>query len=205
MALIRVNHQAEPPPCVATLTREQCVLQLQSSDVSLRRQAARELASHPDSTSLLCEHLSNESNLTVRSIIFSALIAHQSPSVAADLLCMLCSEDANLRGGAIEALQEMPEQVAPHIEAMLADPDSDVRIGVVAILAALRHPKVPGWLQAVVVTDPHVNVCAAAIDALAEVGEPEVIPDLRALAKRFAEVAFIQFAVDAASRRILGR
>jgi HEAT repeat protein len=118
---------------------------------------------------------------------------------------MLCSEDANLRGGAIEALQEMPEQVAPHIESMLADPDSDVRIGVVAILAALRHPKVPGWLQAVVVTDPHVNVCAAAIDALAEVGEPEVIPDLRALAKRFAEVAFIQFAVDAASRRILGR
>jgi len=99
----------------------------------------------------------------------------------------------------------MPNELAPHVEGMLVDPDSDVRIGVVAILAALRHPKVPIWLQEVIERDPHVNVCAAAIDALAEVGEPQSLPALAALAERFRDIAFVQFAVEAASRRILGR
>jgi len=64
---------------------------------------------------------------------------------------------------------------------------------------------VPEWLRQVVVTDPHVNVCAAALDALAEVGEPSAIPTLEVLAERFPDVAFIKFAVDAAIRRIRGR
>jgi hypothetical protein len=52
---------------------------------------------------------------------------------------------------------------------------------------------------------PHVNVCAEALDALAEVGEPDAIPALETLADRFPDVAFIKFAVDAAIRRIRGR
>jgi HEAT repeat protein len=95
--------------------------------------------------------------------------------------------------------------VAPQVEAMLGDPDSDVRIFAVNVLAALPHPMVPAWLRRVVTVDPHVNVCAAALDALAEVGEPEDIPALEALAERFADVAFIKFAVDAAVRRIRAR
>ena len=118
---------------------------------------------------------------------------------------LLGSEDANLRNGAIEALQQMPDEVAPHVEAMLADPDSDVRIFAVDVLSALPHPMVPEWLRRVVTLDPHVNVCAAALDALAEAGQPEVIPALEELADRFSDVAFIQFAVDAAIRRIRGR
>jgi HEAT repeat protein len=88
---------------------------------------------------------------------------------------------------------------------MLADPDSDVRIFAINVLAALPHPMVPKWLRHVVTTDPHVNVCAEALDALAEVGEPDAIPALEALGDRFRDVAFIQFAVDAAVRRIRGR
>ena len=45
---------------------------------------------------------------------------------------------------------------------------------------------------------------AAALDALAEVGEPDAIPALETLADRFPDVAFIRFAVDAAIRRIRG-
>jgi HEAT repeat protein len=88
---------------------------------------------------------------------------------------------------------------------MLADPDSDLRIFAINVLAALPHPDVPVWLRHVVASDPHVNVCAAALDALAEVGEPDAIPDLRALAERFSDVEFIRFAVDATIRRIRGR
>jgi HEAT repeat protein len=115
------------------------------------------------------------------------------------------SEDANLRNGAIEALQQMPDEVAPHVEAMLADPDSDVRIFAVDVLSALPHPMVPEWLRRVVTLDPHVNVCAAAFDALAEAGQPDVIPALGKAGRSFSDVAFIQFAVDAAIRRIRGR
>jgi HEAT repeat protein len=99
----------------------------------------------------------------------------------------------------------MPDEVAPHVESMLADPDSDVRIFAVNVLAGLRHPMVPEWLHRVVARDRHVNVCAAALDALAEVGEPDAVPALEALAARFSDVTFIKFAVDAAVRRIRGR
>jgi len=205
MALIKADTlpvALVPSPAV---TRSDLIGQLRSSDAADRRAAVRGLAAFPDCAGVLYENLTVEQNNSVRSLIFVELINHKSSAVAGDLLCLLASEDANLRGGAIEALQEMPDEMAPHVEAMLVDPDSDVRIGVVAILAALRHPKVPNWLQGVIERDPHVNVCAAAIDALAEVGEPQSIPALAALARRFHDVAFVQFAVDAARRRILGR
>ena len=185
--------------------QEQWIADLASDDISMRRRAAQALARIPDAVAVLCAHLANEQSLSVRSIILTGLIVHKSPAVVRGLLPLLGSEDANLRNGAIEALQQMPDEVAPHVEAMLADPDSDIRIFAVDVLSALPHPMVPEWLRRVVTLDPHVNVCAAALDALAEAGQPEVIPALEKLADRFSDVAFIQFAVDAAIRRIRGR
>jgi len=205
MGLIKIGEKSASPVGVPVIVRENLIDQLKSPDGTERRDAVRGMATLPDSMVLLYEHLTGETNNSVRSLIFVELINHKSFAVAGDLLCLLASEDANLRAGAIEALQEMPNELAPHVEGMLVDPDSDVRIGVVAILAALRHPKVPIWLQEVIERDPHVNVCAAAIDALAEVGEPQSLPALAALAERFRDIAFVQFAVEAASRRILGR
>jgi HEAT repeat protein len=185
--------------------RAQWIADLNSPDISTRRRAARALTALPDAVAVVCAHLSDEPNLSVRSIILTGLISNKSPDVVAGLLPLLGGEDANLRNGVIEALQQMPDEVAPHVEAMLAAPDSDVRIFAINVLAALPHPMVPEWLRRVVTVDPHVNVCAGALDALAEVGEPEVIPALEALADRFPDVAFIRFAVDAAARRIRGR
>jgi HEAT repeat protein len=184
--------------------REQWVADLASPNASERRQAARALSAMPNAVAVVCAHLADEPNLSVRSIILTGLIVNKSPAVVDGLLPLLRSEDANLRNGAIEALQQMPDEVAPRVEAMLADADSDV-IFAIDVLAALPHPMVPAWLRHVVTTDPHVNVCAEALDALAEVGEPSAIPALEALVDRFPNVAFIQFAVDAAVRRIRGR
>lgn len=188
----------------APRSREQWAADLASDDASVRRQAARTLSAMPDAVPMLCTHLANEPNLSVRSIVFTGLIVRSSPAVVEGLLPLLSSDDAGLRNGATEALQEMPDAVAPHVEAMLNDPDSDVRIFAVNVLSALPHPMVPEWLRRVVTLDPHVNVCAAALDALAEAGEPDTIPALEALADRFPDVAFISFAVDAAIRRIRG-
>jgi HEAT repeat protein len=207
MALVRRTAAAAADSQLDDAPRgqEQWVADLASDDTSMRRRAAQALARMPDTVTMLCAHLANEQNLSVRSIILTGLIVHKSPIVVRRLLPLLGSEDANLRNSAIEALQQMPDEVAPHMEAMLADPNSDVRIFAVHVLSALPHPMVPEWLRRVVTLDRHVNVCAAALDALAEAGQPEVIPALEDLADRFADVAFIQFAVDAAIRRIRGR
>ena len=208
MALVR--RAAWPVPADAardggSRDRGEWIADLASASAVTRRRAARVVAGMANAVPVMCVHLANEPNLSVRSIILTGLIANKSPAVVAGLLPLLGGEDANLRNGAIEALQQMPDEVAPHVEAMLAASDSDVRIFAINVLAALPHPMVPEWLRRVVTLDPHVNVCAEALDALAEVGEPDAIPALEALADRFPDVAFIRFAVDAAVRRIRGR
>ena len=49
----------------------------------------------------------------------------------------------------------------------------------------MPHPEAPLLAAEVVARDPHVNVCAAAVDGLAEVGDGGAIPALEALAERF--------------------
>jgi len=178
---------------------------LDSPEPGLRRAAVRELALHQDAAMVLCDHLDIENAPSVRAVIMTALIRMQTPEIAARLAALLRSDDAPLRNAAIEALQEMPACAAPHLRSLLSDPDSDVRIFAVNIMGALRHTAVPGWLCDVIRTEPHVNVCAAAVDALAEIGDVEALGDLEALRHRFASDAFMSFAIDTAIRRIRGK
>lgn len=126
----------------------------------------------------------------------------QSDAVVCGLLPCLRSEDAALRNGVIEALQRMPDALVPHIRPLLEDEDSDVRIFAVNVLGALAHPQAPRWLEAVLRCDPHVNVCAAAVEGLAELGDAASVPALGALPARFPAEPFIAFAVQAALARI---
>ncbi|MFL9829047.1 HEAT repeat domain-containing protein, partial [Rhodoplanes sp. SY1] len=85
---------------------------------------------------------------------------------------------------------------------LLSDTDSDVRIFAVNVLFSLRHPRVPQLAWDVIRTDPHVNVCAAAVDVLAELGTSEMHGDLEALVQRFPDEPFLRFAVSAAMKQI---
>jgi HEAT repeat protein len=138
-------------------------------------------------------------------MILTSLIRLQTPAIAGRLTRHLRSDDTALRNGAIEALQEMADSIAPHLRGLLNDPDSDVRIFAVNILGALRLADAPNLLAEVIRGETHINVCAAAIDALAEIGDFGVIPDLEALRTRFAADAFMAFAIDTAIRRIQGQ
>jgi HEAT repeat protein len=178
---------------------------LTSDDSGRRRAAVRDLASNPAAAEVLCDRIEIETAPSVRAVIFTVLIRMQTPEIAARLAALLRSEDVPLRNAAIEALQEMPESAAPCLRALLRDPDSDVRIFAVNVLGALRHAGVPGWLAEVIRTEPHVNVCAAAVDALAEIGDVEVLDDLGSLRDRFSTDAFMSFAIDTAMRRIRGQ
>jgi hypothetical protein len=76
------------------------------------------------------------------------------------------------------------------------------RIFAVNILESLRHPDVETWLIEVLETDTHVNVCATAVDLLAEVGTSAARKALLALKERFRDEPYIQFAADLSLRRI---
>lgn len=198
------RHEALPSPQAAPPALAALLTDLEADQPSVRRAAVRGLADHPEAVTDLCDRLEVEASPSVRAVLFTTLIQLQSPDVAARLADLLRSDDVPLRNAAIEALQEMPEAVAPHFERLLADDDSDVRIFAVNILATLRHAMASEWLTDVIRNDAHVNVCAAAVDGLTEVGGPEALPDLQDLRHRFAGNAFMEFAIDAAMRRIRG-
>ncbi len=173
---------------------------------SVRRAAVRALAEAggDESVKVLCGRLPAETDGPVREAIFLALAAIGGDAAVAGLLPLLSDEDPALRNGAIETLQQLPRPVAPRMEALLADPDSDVRIFAVNVAGNLRHPDVERWMLAVLRDDGHVNVVAAAIDTLAEVGTEAACADLERVVRRFPGDAFLAFTQRTALRRIRG-
>jgi HEAT repeat protein len=150
----------------------------------------------------LIEHIKQEADVSVREVILTTLIRTGDFTAVLGLVECLRSEDAALRNEAIDALKQMPEEVAPVMRGMLEDDDSDVRIFAVNILESLRHPLVESWLIDVIQTDAHVNVCAAAVDLLGEVGSMAAREALLGLKQRFPDEPYVQFAADLALRRI---
>ena len=208
MALVRAsNRPASAQAASEQLSRPSLAdlaVQLRSDEPALRRQAARDLALTTEGIPILCEHLEHEPAVSVRSVIMTSLIQSRSRAVVEGLARYLRSENTALRNEAIEALQDMPEEIAPYMERLLSDPESDVRIFAVNILSVLPDARAPEWLRNVILEDPHVNVCAAAVDCLAEVGTPDSIAALKQLRLRFGDHPFMIFAIDAAIRRIGG-
>jgi len=178
--------------------------QFHDEQVKVRRWAARDLAAHPQAVGALCERLHVEADPSVREAIFNSLLTIGTDQVAEGLLPLLRAEDAGLRNGAVDVLRQLPDAVGHRMEALLADPDPDVRIFAVDILQDLTHPEAPRWLLDVVATDPHVNVVTTALDRLAEVGTPDMGRVIEGVKHRFPDEPFVAFAVDAALRRISG-
>jgi HEAT repeat protein len=118
------------------------------------------------------------------------------------LLPYLCSQDAGERGAAIEALQALPEAIAPFLPKLFADSDSDVRILATELARNLPAEEATRVLCALIQNEQHANVCAAAIEVLAEVGTDDAVPALQACAERFAGTAFVPFAVSITIARI---
>jgi len=178
--------------------------QLESSDPSKRRWGARDLANYPQAVDPLLGRILVETEHPVREAIFDSLQQIGGPAVVSGLIPLLRNEDAAVRNGAIEVLQAMPEDVAPHIVELLNDSDSDVRIFAIDILQQLAHPQTPQWLLSVLKDETHINVIAAAVDRLAEVGTTDMLSELKALKLRFPDESYLQFAIQTAIDRIEG-
>lgn len=172
-----------------------------SADAHERSVAVLAAMEFPECGPALCAHLEMENDRAVRAHILTTLIKIQSVTVAECLIHYLRSEDVALRNDVISALQQMPHAIAPHMHDLLRDSDADVRIFALNILSGLRNSDAREWILEVIARDPHMNVCATALDALAEIGTPAMIPALQDLALRFNN-DYIRFAVDVAIRRI---
>ncbi len=178
------------------------IAELDSDNPTSRRWAVRDLAHTHEACPELVARLSIESDASVRTAILSAL-AHLGGEIAiSGVVNCLRSEDAALRNEAIEVLKEVPNEVESIIESLLNDADSDVRIFTVNILESLRHSNVEKWLISVIEKDPHINVCATALDLLSEVGSEQAIPAIKELKNRFAEEPYICFSADLTLKRI---
>lgn len=175
---------------------------LQADDPLTRRWAARDLSEHPDAAAALVEQLQRETEPSVLQVILTSLTSIGDDVAIQGLIDCLYLEDTMLRNAAIEVLKELPDQVAPFMDALLQDPNHDVRIFAVNVLESLRHPRVEDWLIEVIRQDSHVNVCATAVDLLGEVGSDQSQAALVALKQRFADEPYIQFAADLALKRI---
>jgi HEAT repeat protein len=175
---------------------------LQDAQPERRLDAALQLAARPGVEPALGARLLQEADERVRRALLTGLTTQATPEAATALVPLLRSEDATLRNGAIEALAAMPAAVAPEIDRLLEDPDPDVRIFVVNLMAELRHPAVGDWLLQVLRADAHANVVAAAMEALAEAGDERHLEPLGQAAQRFPQEPFLGFAAEIAIARI---
>lgn len=175
---------------------------LDDADTMTRRWAARDLAAHPEAAPALIAHIEKEPDTSVRTVAMISLTEIGTETAVQGLMEYLRSEEAGLRNEAIEAMQQLPDTVAPIMSDLLRDPDSDVRIFAVNILESLKHPEVETWLIQVIEQDTHINVCATAVDLLGEIGSFDAVASLQQLKTRFAGEPYIQFAADVALKRI---
>jgi HEAT repeat protein len=178
------------------------VLELENTNPMARRWAARDLTDCPAASAALVSRLQREQEVSVREVILTTLTALGDQVAVAGLINCLRSEDVALRNEAIEAMKQLPDEVAPIMIGLLADTDPDVRIFAVNILETLRHPEVESWLISVIDSDLELNVCATAVDLLGEVGSTASLQPLLHLKRRFAAEPYIQFAADLALKRI---
>ena len=177
---------------------------LSDPDPTTRRWAARDIIDCPGVAPALIERLKIEQEISVREVIMTTLIGLADPMTVAGLAECLRSEDAALRNETIEAMKQLPAEVAPIMRGLLTDFDPDVRIFAVNILESLRHEDVEAWLIEVINNDPHVNVCGTAVDLFSEIGTEAALEPLEQLKARFPDEPYIEFAVNLALKRIRG-
>jgi HEAT repeat protein len=168
--------------------------------------AARALGAVPGGgAETLAAALAREPDIRVREAIFSALARLDSDASFEAILVYLRADDAAARSGAIDALRLMPAMLTRRLEDLLHDADADVRVLACDLARAIDRVAAQALLVALLAAEPDQNICAAAVDVLAEIGDPDVLPVLRTCAARFAGAGFLAFSIGVAAARISGR
>jgi len=175
---------------------------LGSASADDRWAAARAAAALPDSAAALAAALPQEADSRVREAMFTSLVRIGTRDSVAMILPMLRSNDSALRMGALDALQASVFAARELLPQLLSDPDADVRILSCELARGLPSEEASRSLCALLARESAVNVCGAAIEVLAEVGDQAALPMLTQCGQRFSHVPFLSFAIKLAMDRI---
>jgi HEAT repeat protein len=200
MPLIRKGPETTAAP--APERPEQALAALGAGDADARWNAARGLAGHAAAVSALAQAARRETDPRVREALFTSLARIDTPEAADAVIAFVRSDDADVRTEALDALRIMIGAVRPRLPELLSDDDDDVRILCCDLVRELSSAEASRLLGPLLVGDSAPNVCAAAVDVLAEVGDPSVLPSLEACAARFPGETFLVFAAKVAAERI---
>lgn len=199
MPLVRKPTQATAQPS----TRAPEILTGLSSPIADERwaaaRAAGEVASCCDA---LGAALAVETEARVREALFTGLARIGTRESLAKIVPLLRSNEAALRTGALDALRSAGKAAHEWLPELLNDPDADVRILSCELVRSLPSDEGTRHLCAVLNREQDINVCGAALEVLAEVGNQEALAALAACGQRFAQVPFLSFALKVATDRI---
>ena len=152
---------------------------------------------------LLAEVLGRESDPRVREAIFTSLARIGTPASVEAILPLSAlgrRRPAHRRVGC--AAGHAAARRCRAWPALLGDPDPDVRLLACDLARGLPAARATPLLCDLLETETEANVCAAAVDVLAEIGTPEALPALARCAERFGHEPFLAFAIRVAVERI---
>jgi HEAT repeat protein len=161
-----------------------------------RWSAARAAAALPGSVPALAKALASERNPRVREAVLTSLARIATPESVQAVLPLLRSDDAFVRREASDALLAMKDAAWPQVAALLQDDDADVRILACGLVRDMPNDKAVPLYCGVLDSEPEANVCAAAVEALAEIAGTEALPALQRCAERFRETPFLAFSIQ---------
>jgi HEAT repeat protein len=150
----------------------------------------------------LADALRAETVPRVREALLTSLVRIGNAESVAAVLPLLRSDEATLRVAALDALRLMIRSTADLLPDLLHDADVDVRVLSCELARELPEQQATALLCELLLTEEDANVCAAAVEVLAEAGRGEALPALEACAKRFSGTPFLAFAIQVASDRI---
>jgi HEAT repeat protein len=203
MPLVRKSSgsvQPAPAPAAASVLDG-----LASTNEDTRWAAARAAAELPECGPALAAALRVEAVPRVRTAMLTSLARRGDAGSAAAMLPLLRSDDASLRAAALDALRLLIHGTTDLLPALLDDPDADIRILSCELARMLPGETATPLLCELLGREREVNVCAVAVDVLAEVGQREALPVLAQCAARFPHDPFLPFAIQVASDRISTR
>lgn len=175
---------------------------MRDSSIEGRWAAARAAATLPSGLVIMSDALPKETSSRVREAIFTALARIGTSASAAAVVPYLRSDDPEIRTGALDALRAMPDGAAAHLSDLLRDDDADVRLLACELVRNQPADAANTMLCALLSAEREANVCAAAIEVLAETGDARALPALQDCAARFPDDPFLAFAISLAIDRI---
>ncbi len=150
----------------------------------------------------LVQRLPQTHSRSEREAMLLTLIKQADESIAEALASKLGSAPVGLRNEIIDALRDMGGPALQPAARLLHQDDPNLRIYGINILENTWHPALANWMAELIAREPEVNVCAAAIEVLTEVGDSNHVPLLESLRPRFAHSPFINTVIDTAVARL---